>query len=76
MKAIIMTNMDSSAFFVGAVGGGATYFLQIMNTNPEFLKLIFSVVAAFLCGFAGVAGKYSFNKAKDWWYKRQSRKAK
>jgi hypothetical protein len=64
------------SYIAGLCGGGVVFILQIMNDLTFYQKLLQAGFTAFVCGLCGVAGKYAFNKGKDWWYKRKQKRTK
>lgn len=62
------------AAIAGLFGGTITLILQVMNDLPFAIKVFQAGLMAFVCGAAGIAGKYVFNKGKDWWYNKRKKK--
>lgn len=54
--------LDAKAGYIsGSVTGFITYWLQ-SGPSAEFMKVGIALLTALLCGFAGAAGKYLFDK--------------
>lgn len=58
---------DEQGFLIGAITGTVIYV---------FSNVFFAMATAFLCGFAGIAGKELYEYGKEKFFKRNKKKNK